>query len=350
MECKIKNSVEYGDLRRSSTLSEKRFDAYCDIFLNEHNRLPRLDEIPGSNSSELLKKELKINKFNGTETTRLLEFTGTQNVKEAVININNRFVDSQIEAVDLDDEVILNIEQRPTDLFKRIEEIHTPSDNVSSMFILEALDVLRDLYGYDIKEINNDMLESEEWSHLIPSNKTVHAFIYNGDIYINTDNFSPDAKVHEMLHLLVGSIRFTNPELYTSLLQRIGQIPNITELAQMKYPDKTMNDGLEEIFVSEMSKQLLGLNSALNGLSKEEMYEINYHIKRILDTLLFGDLSTKTISDKRLQTMSLKEIAQEVNSSALTNKDQFSKSEVHRRLANKKSELLRNKDLIEQCN
>jgi hypothetical protein len=44
------------------------------------------------------------------------------------------------------------------------------------------------------------------------------AFIYNGDIYVNTDIATIDSQVHELMHIFLGSMRFKNPELYMELV------------------------------------------------------------------------------------------------------------------------------------
>ena len=353
MGCISKNTIEYGDLKRSSTLSSEMLDTHCMVFFEEHNRLPRLDEIPGTDSSKYLHEELKVNQYNGVKKERLLEFTGAQNIEDAVINLNNHYVDSEVSAIDLGDSALIKIQQRPTTIPKELETIYEPDAEPDNSVIISGLNKLRDLYGYDFKEITNFDLEQEEWQNIMPANKTVNAFIYNGNIYINTDNMSPDSKVHEMLHLLVGSIRFANPSLYQQLLQQAVEIPNLDQLIVTKYPDKTQNDAIEEVLVTELAKKLTGMPSALDSVNKEQLYEINYNIKRILDTLLFGDYSTKTISDDRLISMSLKEVAAEVNSSTMTNKFfgtyNFKGSEIHRKLSNLKSDLLRKQDLVEIC-
>lgn len=291
MSCINKQTIEYEDLKRSSTLSSNVLDAYCIDFQNKHNRMPRLDEIPGSKSSQFLKEELKVNRFNGVSNEKLFEYTGTNSVQEAVVNLNNHYVDTETSAIDLGETSLIQFKQRPDTLSKEIETYYTPDILGSNEVIIDGLNKLRTLYGYDIKEVTQFELDSEEWSELMPKNKLVNGFIYNGNIYVNVDRMTSDTRVHEMLHLLVGAIRFTNPNLYQELLQATANIPNIAEIMQVNHFDKTQNDALEEIFVEELSKKLVGMPSKLNNLSKEQLYEINYNVKRILDTLLDGDYS-----------------------------------------------------------
>jgi hypothetical protein len=54
----------------------------------------------------------------------------------------------------------------------------------------------------------------------------VNAFIYNGTIYINTDVAKADAPLHELLHLILGQVRYKNPKLYTQLLDSLTSLPN----------------------------------------------------------------------------------------------------------------------------
>ena len=353
MECKLKNSVKYRDLKKVSTLPEYALDAQCSVFYNQHGRLPEYDEVTGSNSSGFLNEELHINKFNGVENQRLLQFTGKETVQEAVIDINNTYTDQQMEVLDLGESSIVKTFQRPDTKPKEITTRFEPNEEVSSTFIIQGLNTLRNQFGYDFKEVTNYDLNQEEWNHLMPKNKLVKAFIYDGNIYINVDRATPDSKVHEMLHLLVGTLRFSNPELYTSLLAQVEVLPNINILLD-QHRDKTRNDALEEVFVTELSKNLVGVKSALDSMTKEERYEVQRNIKRTLDTLLLGDYSTKIISDDRLARMSIKEIAQEVNSDKLTNTFtgtyNIPGSDIHRQLANQKSDLLRKGDLVEICN
>lgn len=353
MSCINKQSLEYEDLKRSSTLSSNVLDAYCLTFQDKHGRMPKLDEIPGSDSSQFLKEELKVNKLDSVSNERLLKFTGAETVKDAVINLNNHYLDTEIKAIDLGETSILKIKKRPDVMPKEIETYYTPDMTTGNDVIIQGLEKLRTLYGYDVREVTSFELESEQWKDLMPGNKLVNAFIYNGNIYINVDNMTPDSRVHEMLHLLVGSIRFTNPELYSQLLQSTMQIQNIETLMQIHHSDKTRNDALEEIFVSELAKKLVGIESKLDNLSSEQLYEINYNVKRVLDTLLEGDYSTKIISDDILYKMTLEDVAEEVNSSKLTNTffGTYNQqgSEVHRKLSTMKQDLLKKYDLLEFC-
>ena len=354
MKCLNVNSVEYQNLKSASGISDRILNIKCAQFQGIHNRLPRLDELQGSNSTVYIKEQLNISKNDTVQKEKLFDFTGVNSVEEATISINNKYLDQQTRLIDLGEKVIIDSKLRPTVSYKEIKKIYTPDEKVSPLRIIEGLEDLRTLFGYDIKEVSSYELEQSEWSHLMSKDKIVNAFIYDGNIYINTSNFSPDSKIHEMLHLLFGTARFSNPELYDSLLQVTAQIDNIENILKVKYPNKTMNDALEEFMVTELSKYLVGMESKLNKLSKEQIYEVSYTVKRTLDTLLEGDYSVKTIPDTILYRGTYRQVAKAVNSSKLTNQfsgfSMFDGSELHRKLANIKSDLLKNNELQEVCN
>ena len=169
-------------------------------------------------------------------------------------------------------------------------------------------------------------------------------------MYVNTDIASIDAKTHELMHILLGSLRFKQPELYSELIQTVTELPNIQELAQA-YPNRTQSDILEEVFVSEFSKHLMGVDNYISNLDSDVLYQIHYNINRTLDSILMGDNSTAAIDDEVLYGSSLKEVAKMVNSSTMVNTRHgfLEDALIHRVLANVKQELLEKGDLIEEC-
>ena len=227
-------------------------------------------------------------------------------------------------------------------------------DEVPNSYLIlnNALQKLASLYGITFNEVTDAELNSDQWAGLIQDAQSVNAFVYNGQIYINTDRANIDAPIHEMFHILVGSMRFENPELYQNLINSVENLYNYSILAS-QYPGRSRNDINEEIFITELAKYFSGLPSELINLDQKAMYELTYNIKRTLDTILMGEDSVKTISDGRLYNMSLKEVIDEVNSTIATSNFHgfinIEGSELHRKLNNIKSDLLRNKTLEEIC-
>jgi hypothetical protein len=112
----------------------------------------------------------------------------------------------------LNTEAIVDIQNRPSEYNPR-DFFDYEIDDVPNSGVLfsQMFEKLHNLYGIEIIPITNK--ELAEWKD-IPDVKNVSAFIYQGNVYINTDLADIDAPIHEMTHMLLGSVRFKNPELY----------------------------------------------------------------------------------------------------------------------------------------
>lgn len=352
MICINKNSAEYQHLKEVSGISELSLDSICYEYLERFARFPRLDEINNSNSSKYLKNKLRLDSNNSTDIGEILKNTGENTLEDAIVKLNRQYNDLEISAIPIVNKAIVIIKQRPTDNYKNIEELHIPENKVNmSIIITKSLDKLAKLYGIKVNQVTDEDLNSEKYSEIINKDKLTKAFIYNGEIYINIDRWSPDSFVHEMLHLLVGSMRFTNPEIYNTLINQAETFQQY-DLLLKDQKGKTRNDANEEIFVTQLARYLVGMPSQISKLSETQEYEINYNVHRILDSMLMGDYSTKIIDDNQLYKMTLKNVVQSVNSNIMTNiyMGELTKgSATHRKLNIMKQDLLQRGELIETC-
>lgn len=351
--CINRNSAEYQSLKEKAGIPESLFDIECEEYLDRFGRFPRLDEFSSADSSQYLKNILKLSKNNSTKINHILEITQSNNIEEAIVKLNNEYLDKEISILPIIEDAIVDIKKRPTDGLPNFEEIYVPDNNPNGTIIIEqALYKLANLYGIKINTVTDAELSMDRWNQLIPQDRNVNAFIHNGEIYINTDKASPDSFIHEMLHLLVGSMRFTNPQLYIELIQQAESFPSYNQLLQ-DYNGKSRNDANEEIFIQEISKYLAGMTSDLSELPLNVLHEINYNVRRTLDSILMGALSTKVLTDNQLYNSTFKNITQAVNSPIMTN--QFNGtmniegSALHRKLNNIKSDLIKQGILEEIC-
>ena len=130
------------------------------------------------------------------------------------------------------------------------------------------------------------------------------------------------------------------------------ELPNRDMLGN-DYKDRTNSDINEELLVSEFSKYVTGENSVLSSLSEPTLQKIMYNVTRVLDSILFGKQSVNTINPSELFNSSLVDLSKYLGSSLINN--QYSGSldvnsaEVHRILANVKSDLMKSNDLKEFC-
>lgn len=352
LTCINKKSPEYQTLKDKSGIPDSRLTAICRNYLDKYGRFPYLDELSGSNSEPHLRERFGIKENNGASIQTILEETGTTTTEDAGIEINNEYRDLEVEITPIVNDAIVEITHRPTQTNFDVHSVEVDNSVNSKVVFNNLTSKLSNLYGININTITDAELTTPEWREVAPNISMASAFVYNNEIYVNVDKSSVDAPVHEMMHILVGSMRFTNPELYEEFVNSVESFPNYNLLAQ-NYPGRTRNDVNEEIFITESAKYMMGLPSHIDNFDNKVTHELNYNIKRVLDTILMGQDSVNTISDDRLASFTLKELTQEVNSSIMTNQFKgtinMEGSELHRKLNNMKADLIKNKQLEEYC-
>lgn len=348
MYCINKNSVEFQTLKQKSGLSETVLSAICGKFMETVGRFPHLDELP-TDSKNYLKDNIKLNKNNSTKLDNIFKYTGTNNVQEANVKLNDLHEDLEIELIPLKTESVVNVEDRPN-IYKELEREKTDTSKAdTNVYLNQITDRLSKLYGIQVNVIHTSDLYKGEFADKIVDPEFSAAFIYNGQIYVNADIASIDAPIHELMHLLLGGLRFKHTDLYMSLVNSAESFKGYNELTKL-YSNRTRTDINEEIFVSELSKYLTGQESQLSSLDEGILYEISYNTHRMIDTLLKGKWSSVSLGDN-VYSMSLRSLAEQLNSVSLNNTFTgfISDSEVHRMLANKKQELFEQGKLKEYC-
>lgn len=348
--CINTKSFEFQTLKEKSGLSDFELEYQVQAFQEMYGRWPNLDELEGVDSEPYIRKSLHIREDNSTSIDKILEETGTEDIRDAKIQLNNEYRDKEIDIIPLKNDAIVEITKRPNTQEDLSEDIYEQDTEVNNaVLMMQTIDKLQDLYGINIKYISNSELNSEEWQQ-VPGVQSAKAFIFNGDIYVNTDNATIESPLHEMLHLIFGSIKYSEPELYQSLVDQAINFSSYNRTAKL-YPNRTQNDLNEEVFITELSKYLAGKQSDLAGLDPSVMHEISYNMYRLLDTVMMGGNSVKTIPESVLYNLNMKQVAQIVNSAIAQGRNvgSLDSSQVSRIMANVKSDLLSKGLLKEEC-
>lgn len=348
--CINTKSFEFQTLKEKSGLSDFELEYQVQAFQEMYGRWPNLDELEGVDSEPYIRKSLHIREDNSTSIDKILEETGTEDIRDAKIQLNNEYRDKEIDIIPLKNDAIVEITKRPNTQEDLSEDIYEQDAEVNNaVLMMQTIDKLQDLYGINIKYISNSELNSEEWQQ-VPGVQSAKAFVFNGDIYVNTDNATIESPLHEMLHLIFGSIKYSEPELYQSLVDQAINFSSYNRIAKL-YPNRTQNDLNEEVFITELSKYLAGKQSDLAGLDPSVMHEISYNMYRLLDTVMMGGNSVKTIPESVLYNLNMKQVAQIVNSAIAQGRNvgSLDSSQVSRIMANVKSDLLSKGLLREEC-
>lgn len=352
LTCINKKSPEYQNLKEKSGIQDFILSAVCRNYYDKYGRFPYLDELPNVNSEKHFKDRFHLKENGGAKIDTILRETGKPTIQEANIDINNEYRDLEVQITPIVNEAIVEINHRPTTNNFKTDSVEVDQNVNDYMIFNESLKKLANLYGINFNTVTDAELTTPEWQEVAPEVASANAFVYNGEIYINTDRNSVDAPLHELMHILIGSMRFTNPSMYQQLVASVENFPNYQILAQ-NYMNRSRNDINEEIFVTETAKYLTGQLSNISNLDPAILNEINYNTKRVLDSILMGQDSVKTITNDQLYTKSFKDLAKMVNSTALNNQFKgfinVEGSELHRKLNNIKSDLFKKNQLEEYC-
>ena len=353
--CINKKSYEYRSLSERTGLSDLFLEAEIIDYADKHNgRWPTPAEIDGSDTTEHAREFLELRKNNTTETSKLTDKFQVDTVDEAVILLNTQdtYNDLEFDILPLNKTSIVNISHRPSNYNNNFEIRYKPDEEVNSKIVLDtAFGKLATLYGIHFKQVYlHDLHNDPMFKDVIAVDPNPKAFILNGQIYINMNNYSVDSPIHELSHMLIGQLRFAKPELYMQLISLSEQLPNYQKMART-YLNRSRNDINEEIFVTEYSKFITGQKSVFDSIDPDIAYQVQFQVNRMIDTMLEGSFGIRDLKLQDIGKYSLKQIADLVNSSKMTSVNSFplEDSSIHRKLNNMKSAMLKSGQLKEVC-
>lgn len=353
--CINKKSYEYRSLSERTGLSDLFLEAEIIDYADKHNgRWPTPAEIDGSDTTEHAREFLELRENNTIETSKLTDKFQVDTVDEAVVLLNTQdtYNDLEFDILPLNKTSIVNISHRPSKYNNNFEIRYKPDEEVNSKIVLDtAFGKLATLYGIHFKQVYlHDLHNDPMFKDVIAVDPNPKAFILNGQIYINMNNYSVDSPIHELSHMLIGQLRFAKPELYMQLISLSEQLPNYQKMART-YLNRSRNDINEEIFVTEYSKFITGQKSVFDSIDPDIAYQVQFQVNRMIDTILEGSFGIRDLKLQDIGKYSLKQIADLVNSSKMTSVNSFplEDSFIHRKLNNMKSVMLKSGQLKEVC-
>lgn len=160
---------------------------------------------------------------------------------------------------------------KTTDVFKK-----SAADNVSELSYMA--DLLGSTYG-----INMHLMTSKEIAKQFDTPDaafSIHrAFILNNEVYINTDKASTAEPLHEMAHLVLTALKFTDYNLYEVLTRSIQTHPTYNDIAKA-YKELQGVDLDEEVFATIFGEFYRGV-----ARNKKEV-EWNINNKGLFDRII----------------------------------------------------------------
>lgn len=362
--CVNTGASEFRMLKEHSGLSEFLLEVLVGDYQVEHpNAWPHLDELPINwvDSKKSLDQFLELDSKSIITQESLLQKTNSQSISEAIVYLNDVYRNLDIDYYTINDKIKIITDGKPNPF----RVVHTPpidmSNLSSTVYINQALNELERKLGLKTITTTTAELRKKGLLDIIPEASTAAAFVYKGDIYVNEDIADVDAKVHELLHVLLGAVKFKNPQMYAQIVSVVEGLEDYQDLIT-RYPNRTRMDINEELFVREYAKMLTGnldpkhpehyQTSLLQQLDSNVIYNLNYEMSRVLDTMLKGDNSVRVIPASERFSKTFKELGEIVNAHGMENTFQsyVDSALLHRILANKKSDLMKSGHLKEECN
>ena len=106
--------------------------------------------------------------------------------------------------------------------------------------------------------------------------KNARAFIYNGQIYINSSNANVSDVFHEMAHIFLGVLKAKYPDSYQAIITKYQQSPkfkNNFKYIDVTYNNFAMQDKLEECVVDMIADKMFQKQSLINEFKGQDFLE-----------------------------------------------------------------------------
>lgn len=213
-------------------------------------------------------------------------------------------------------------------------------DNYSNRAVIELLVGSLRRSGLNVNFYDTDYIR-ENFGEEASNHK---AFIHNGGIILNSDKYTEDSPLHELMHLLLGQYKLENPTEYRNLLQQVPNTQEYTDLAQT-YSELTAEDYAEEVLVHVLTDTLMGkiYDRNINNM-------INVDIRGLAQRLLKSNNEFRETPDFLNTTLS--KLLIDSNSQILNDLiggERRSDIVLNNQISNLKSKLLKNQELKQEC-
>lgn len=367
--CLNRDGLEYSTLKERSGISGFKLDVMVSHYLEKFGRFPRLDELPGSDSSISLLRSLGDLKAKEEGDFQTVTIKDISKLKEYVVNnkdsevdiheccriINSMHSDLQIELTSIGQKKVkMQFRKLPTKydqmdepkLFSITQEKASEYNSIQLLNnIIERVFIIS---GRNIIKITDAELASPKWSRIVHGKSTAKAFIYQGDVYINVDHASIDDTLHELLHIVLGGVNHLDHNLYMSILDSLDTEETKKLQDDPNYRNKSYIDILEEVLVREVSKHVTGQKSMIQGLDTTVQEQLFENIAKAFDRATVCKSSATTINKYDLLNGSLYQISKYLGERSIDD-TVLEFSQLHRQVANTKEKLIKSNRLEEVC-
>lgn len=139
----------------------------------------------------------------------------------------------------------------------------------------QAVQYFNEKFGIDINTMSQTELNDFGKQNNIDV-KNARAFIYNGQIYINSSNANVSDVFHEMAHIFLGVLKAKYPDSYQAIITKYQQSPkfkNNFKYIDVAYNNFAMQDKLEECVADIIADKMFQKQSLINEFKGQDFLE-----------------------------------------------------------------------------
>lgn len=139
----------------------------------------------------------------------------------------------------------------------------------------QAVQYFNEKFGININTMSQTELDDFGKQNKIDV-KNARAFIYNGQIYINSSNANVSDVFHEMAHIFLGVLKVKYPDSYQAVIAKYQQKPKFkTNLDYINeaYTNFAMQDKLEECVADMIADQMFQKQSLIKEFKGQDFLE-----------------------------------------------------------------------------
>ena len=218
---------------------------------------------------------------------------------------------------------------------KESKEINPLKEYQSTEILIAMKSLLDSKFGINIQFVTS-------------KDSNLKAYTSNGEYFINTDKASISDPLHEFLHIVLASMKFSNPKEYRTMVESVSSHPLFSEVS-LNYQEANL-DILEETFIRLFS-QTVTHEISQSGVFTEDSF--NNAVKLGITNMLGLSTSLEDEYSYELLDTELKEILTKFGSSLIENSDSlYNKENSINMIATSSTirQLLKSGELKEECN
>lgn len=218
---------------------------------------------------------------------------------------------------------------------KESKEINPLKEYQSTEILVAMKSLLESKFGINIQFVTSN-------------DSSLKAYTSNGEYFINTDKASISDPLHEFLHIVLASMKFSNPKEYKKMVESVSNHPLFSEVST-SYQESNL-DILEETFIRLFS-QTVSHEIVQSGVFTEDSF--NDAIKLGITNMLGLSASLEDEYSYELLDTELKDILTKFGSSLIENSESLYNKENSINMIAASSivrKLLKSGELKEVCN